>query len=136
MNQINETEGAEPAFVELLGQKHAVTLPDFATRGELNAAYYEVAPKKAGLVLYRVLAAHLGLCTRIGRKAGADYDECNCNVLTYGGKVLSYLMQQGVSHQAIIDSSRDLVTLIRANLFPRQSEVDVAMGESVGGGAS
>lgn len=115
------------ATVSLLGKNHHVVLPDFATREELIVAYGESA-KKGGVALLRVYAAVLGACTRIGREADADLAACRYDILTFGGKVYSYLREQGVSPKDIADQALPVVILIGNSTFPRQNAVEETEG--------
>lgn len=128
-------QGADgPARVELLGRAHVVTLPDFAAREELVIAYAEVRKRPASLL--RVYSAAIGLCTRIGREAGADYAECRFDVLAFGGKVYGWLREKGVAPDAIAVAAVPLIVQVSEATFPRQGEVDAAAGNSAGGAES
>ena len=124
----------EPTFLDLLGKKHAIVLPDFAAREELMVAYGESRTKR-GVALMRVYAAVLGLCTRLGRMAGADYTAHRFDVLAYGGAVYGYLREQGVTMEQLSQAAVPLVITISEATFPRQPEVDEAAGNSGGDAA-
>jgi hypothetical protein len=126
---------AAPTFVDLLGKKHAVVLPDYAAREEVMVAYGESRNKK-GVALMRVYSAALGLSTRLGRMAGADYAACRFDVLAYGGAVYSYLREQGVTMEQLSSAAIPLVIQISEATFPRKEEIDEAAGNSGGVAAS
>ena len=126
---------AEPKHVSLQGRNHAVTLPDFAAREELVVAYGEARNKRGGSLL-RVYAAFLGLCTRLGREAGADYGECRYDALAFGGKVYSYLREKGVTPAQLSEAAIPVVVHVAEATFPRAEEVEAEMGNSEGGEAS
>lgn len=116
-----------PKSIALLGQSHAVTMPDFATREELFLAYGETY-ERGGVPLLRAFAAAIGLCTRIGRLAQIDYAATKYDVLGYGGQVYSWLREKGVSQAEIRDLGLPLILQIHAGLFPRKDERDAALG--------
>lgn len=111
----------EPIKVKLLGE-HAVTLPDFAAREELLVAYGE-SQKRKGVALLRAYAAFLGLCTRLGRRAGADYGQHRFDALSYGGQVYGWLREQGLSTSEIAAAAVPLVEVVSEATFPRESEI-------------
>lgn len=123
---------AQPLKINLLGRDHhAVIPPDFATREEVMIAYHE-ASSRGGVHLVRVLAATLGLCTRLGRESGADYQKHRFDVLAYGRDVYTYLRGQGADVAQIVAAANPLVSAVAEAQFPRQSEVDEAAGNSAG----
>lgn len=113
--------------ISLLGEHHAVALPNFATREELVTKFSEVKDRKGGPVL-RVCGAMLGLCTRLGSRAGADYAKHEYNVLAYGGEVYSWLRQQGVSPEEVVRAAGPVLELLARSLFPSDAEVAAARG--------
>ena len=125
----------EPTKVDLLGRSHAVVMPDFAAREELVVAYGE-AMRRKGVALLRVYAAALGLCTRLGREAEADYGAHRYDVLSYGGAVYSYLRGQGVSTQDLAAAAGPVVVAVLSATFPRAAEVEAAAGNSEGSAAT
>lgn len=124
-------EPPEPQRIALLGEHHAVTLPDFAAREELLVAYGEVR-KRGGIALLRVYAAAVGLCTRVGRRSEADYTRHRFDVLAYGGEVYGYLRKQKATPEQIANAALPIIAAIGAELYPRESEVDAAAGNSEG----
>lgn len=108
-------------FIELLGAKHGITLPDLVEREELALAWRDTGDRVYAQV--RVGAAAIGLLTRLGRRSGVTYEECKCNPLVYGGKVYSYLRDQGATPTQVQDAGRELILLIVRNLAPREKEV-------------
>jgi hypothetical protein len=89
-------EAAAPVRVSLLGRSHAVVPPpSLIEQEELYLAWQEARAKPKGLRIIRVAAALVGLCTRIGREAGASYPACDCDPLVYGGAVYNWIRTQG-----------------------------------------
>lgn len=125
-------DNAEPARVTLLGEQHAVVLPDFATREEIAVAYVD-AQKAPPNVQLRALSAAIGLCTRIGRRAGADYAAHNFRVLAYGGEVYSHLRTAGATPAQIAEAATAIMRLVTDGLWPRRAEVQAELGNSGGG---
>lgn len=125
----------EPVKVSLLGRQHAVIMPDFATREDLVVAFGEARNKK-GVTLLRVYSAALGLCTRLGREASADYSQHRFDVLSYGGQVYGWLREQGVTPKDIAEAAIPVIVEVSNAMFPRQAEVDAAVGNSEAGEAS
>lgn len=116
----------QPLKVSLLGE-HAVTLPDFAAREELMVAYGEARNKK-GVALLRVYGAVLGLCSRLGKRAEADYAASRFDVLAYGGEVYGWLRGQGVTPAQVAEAALPVIVAISEATFPRESEVKQALG--------
>lgn len=125
---------AEPVRVTLLGEQHALVLPDFATREEIATAYVDARNAPANVQL-RALSAAVGLCTRIGRHAGADYAAHGFRVLSYGGEVYSYLRSNGATPAQIAEAAATIVRAISDGLWPRRQEVQAELGNSEGGAA-
>ncbi len=124
----------DPTFIELLGEKHGITLPPFAEREELAVAWSDARGRSSSAQL-RVAAATLGLCTRLGRRAGADYIACKCDVLAYGGKVYSWLREQGVSPKEVKAAGDEVIVQVSNTLAPREPEVAAQADFSEAGGA-
>lgn len=116
----------------ILGRSYAVTLPDYAAREELVSAYGE-ASKRGGSALMRVYAALLGLSTRIGRESGADYAAARFDVLAYGGAVYGYLREKGAAPKDVAAAAMPVLVAIVEATFPKQTEVDEALGKSPAG---
>lgn len=117
----------------ILGKPHAVALPDFAIREELVSAYGDAA-KRGGSALMRVYGAVLGLCCpSVGRAAGADYAAARFDALAYGGKVYGHLREKGMAPADVAAAAIPLVVQVVEATFPRQEEVDSAMGKSPAG---
>lgn len=116
-----------PVKVTLLGKEHAVVLPNFAGREELAHAHIKSSRRKADHI-YRVLGAAIGLCTRIGREGYANTSlvECDYDLREYGGRVYSYLREQGATHEQVGEAATAILAHVRENLFPRAPEVDEA----------
>jgi hypothetical protein len=133
-----------PTRIDLLGRKHAVTLPDFATREELFSAWVEARNADNSARLMRVYSATLGLCTRIGRESGASYPACRCDVLAYGGLVYSWLRDPPVNPTAepgdpkppkakpeeIVKAALPILLLIAEATYPREVEVEAEKKDS------
>jgi hypothetical protein len=113
--------------IKLLDRTLPVSFPGFAAREEIMVGYGEVS-KRGGVALLRVYAAALGLCTRLGKEAGADYAACKYDLLTYGGTVYGYLRENGVSPKDIATAAVPIILAISEATFPRQQEVDEAAG--------
>ena len=121
--------------ITLLGRSHAIALPDFAAREELMVALGETQAR-AGSARLRAYAAALGLCTRLGRESGADYAGHRFDALAYGGAVYSYLREQGATPADVATAAVPLAAILAESTFPRQAEVDTAMGKSEAEGVS
>ena len=101
----------------------AVTLPSWADREDLVIAWSEASKAGDGAALRRVAAAALGLCTPVGRRSGADFGACKCDVRLYGGAVYSHLRERGVPVGEVIERGAEVVGICAAALFPRADEV-------------
>lgn len=117
--------------VVILGRQRTVTLPDFAAREEIAAAYGE-ALKRGGIALLRVYAAGIGLCTGAARDSGASYAKHRFDLLSYGGEVYGWLREQGMSPKEIATVGVTIVETVSTALFPRKSELEEAAGNSAG----
>ena len=126
---------ADLPTVSLLGRVHVVSMPDLAACEELLAAIGETRGR-TGSARLRAFAACLGLCTRLGREAGADYAALRFDPLAYGGAVYSYLRTQGADHASIATAAVALLAPLGDAAFPRKTEVDDAMGKSAAVGVS
>lgn len=115
--------------IELLGRKHGVLLPDFATREELVASF-AATTSRGGTAVLRCYAALIGLCTRIGRESGADYAAHRFDPLAYGGQVYGWLREQDVSVANIGTVGIRLLNMVVLETFPRKAETDDALGKS------
>lgn len=124
-------EAAEPQRVTLLGEQHAVTLPDFAAREELLVAYGDLRHRR-GVAVLRVYAAAIGLCTRIGRRSEADFARHRFDVLAYGGEVYGWLRERKATPEQIAQAALPIICVIGVELYPREVEVDAAAGNSEG----
>ena len=122
-----------PITIEALGRRHHVRLPDFAAREELAVAYSE-ACRRRGVTLLRACAAILGLCTRLGTEAGADYARHRFDALSYGGEMYSWLRQQGMTPADVTTQAILVLGPLTQALAPREEEVVARLGESGAGG--
>lgn len=111
--------------ITLLGRDWPITLPDFAARDELAAAWSESASTGQARIL-RVCAAVLGLLTPLGREAKADYLRARCDPYAYGGAVYSWLRAQGVTPGDIAAATTGPMSILAESLFPRESEVSAS----------
>lgn len=119
--------------VELLGRKHAVTLPGFAEREEIAVFKHECDTKRMStFATLRRYAAAVGLCTRLGRESGQTLSAHGYDLLSYGGAVYGWLREQGLVPKDVIAPARTCMDDCAANLFPRESEVKAEMGNSGG----
>lgn len=121
------------ASIDLLGRSHAVILPSLADREDLAQAYLAVKDRK-GVAKLRVYCAALGLCTRIGREAKADFGKAECNVHVYGGEVYSWLREQGLSPQDISGPGFQVLLEVMNALAPREEEIKERRDFSKAGG--
>lgn len=119
----------EPILVEILGEKHTVTLPDFACREELIVAWGDARSRK-GVALLRVYSAALGLCTRLGRRSSADYAKHRFDLLSYGGEVYGWLRERGVTPAQLAEAAIPVIVAATEATFPRPGEVDAAAKNS------
>jgi hypothetical protein len=116
--------------MQIAGKDYVVALPDFAVREELVAAYAD-ASKRGGSALMRAYGAFLGLCCPLlGKAAGADYQAARFDPLAYGGRVYGYLREKGVTPADVSAAAVPIVVQVVEATFPRQSEVDAALGNS------
>lgn len=120
-----------PATITLLNRAHAVLLPSFADREDLYWAYTR-AVRRRDLAPLRAGAALLGMCTRIGRAAGVELAGCDHNVLEYGGRIYSWLREQGCSAKDIADAVKVVYPLLSKSLMPREAEITAEAGNSDG----
>lgn len=112
-------------------RQHTYRDPGYTVKDELSAAACH-ASNENGPTL-RVLAACVGLCTRLGAESKLDYVKAGCNPLRYGGAFLEWFRQQpGADLSALIDAGVAILTHIREDLFPREAEVAEAVGKSEG----
>lgn len=107
--------------IQLLGEQHAVQLPDFATREELVLAFAEHAGTMRRL---RVYAAMVGLCTPIGKVLRLDYAKAKCDPLVYGGAVYNWLREEKkMEIGEVVRVGTELLDLLHARQYPREAEV-------------
>lgn len=110
--------------ITLAGKVLEVTLPgDFCTREELVIALGQSHGKTTSR---RACAAIIGLCTRVGRMAKADYAAHGSDPLRYGGPVYDWLHGQGVSWDEILTATAVLADLLQEAAFPSDAEVTAA----------
>ena len=125
----------EPVKVDLLGRSHTLTMPDYSTREELIVAYGDCR-NRGGVALLRAYSAALGLCTRLGREAEADYAKHRFDVLSYGGEMYSWLRGKGLQPKDIAQAAVPIIVAVSQATFPRQGEVEDAAKNSEAGEAS
>lgn len=121
----------EASKITLLGRDHHLTLPpSFFAREALVNANVEAA-QTGGLVVFVVLAAAIGLSTRLGRKGYADVDlaKCRFDIMVYGERVYEWLRSQGVTHEQLVELTGPVLKPIYANVFPSDAEVAEAQGK-------
>lgn len=115
--------------VKLLGKDHAIRVPQppmgIAIIEDLNAAWWP-AVDVGGMRLMRAASAFIGLCTRLGNEAKADYARYQCDPILYGGHVYGWLTQQKVTQKEIVDVGCEVARVVLAHLHPRDSEVAAA----------
>lgn len=112
-------------------RKHTFRDPGFTVKDELVEALRAAAGENAGM--FRVLAAAVGLCTRLGTESRIDYVKAGCNPLRYGGAFLEWYRAQDASTQAqldLIEAGKAIFAHIDGGLFPREDEVAGAVGNS------
>jgi len=123
-----------PIYIEILGERHIVTLPGFTEREEVFAADVDVSrAKDPGLRRLRSLAAAIGMCTRIGRRSGASYKDHGFDPLSYGGEVSAWLREQGATPKQIVEAGITIMAAVSDGLYPRAAEVEDEAGKSEGG---
>lgn len=135
---------SDPVFVEVRGEKHAVIIPDdFAMCEELCVAHLN-AGEVGGVTQLRAYSAMLGLCTRLGRRAGVSYAAEGHAPLVYGGKVYGWLRKGGADVTArptdpprpkatiaeIVIAGKVVYPILLIATFPREEEVGDALGKS------
>jgi len=111
--------------INLLGREHAVRLPLFAEREELVTAAVEASKRGLNTQL-RILSAAIGLGSRLGAEAGADYVATRCEPLVYGGLVYGYLREKGATPSDIRTAGKTILDAVVLSLAPRESEVAAA----------
>lgn len=124
---------ADITHIELYGERHAVVVPqDYAVVEEIIVAYTG-ATQRGGVAAQRVYAAIVGLCTRVGRSAGADYAAHRFDVLAYGGAVYGWLRREKKCDiPSIGRAAATVYPLLLAAAFPREEEVAAELGKSGG----
>lgn len=121
------------ASVTLLKRQWPIVRPDRATIEELMHQLFELQAvwqaadegHNQALVArtHRLNAAFLGLCTQMGDQARANWSKCNCNAMDYGGKVLSWLLEQGATRAEAAEAAKVLPGWLKQYMFPRAAEV-------------
>lgn len=121
------------AQIAILGREFEVKKPpQFVVKEELVVAYGDALDRKGHRL--RVAAAVLGICSpELQREARADYRAASFDPLAYGGAVYSFLRQRGATAREVIEQAEALVVELTDEIFPRQSEVIAAVGNSVPG---
>jgi hypothetical protein len=114
--------------ITISGKAYPVTLPDFATREDVAMAWHDAASKSDGPRLRRVAGAAIGLCTPVGRLAGASFD--GSGLLLYGGKVYGWMRERGATIPAIVEAGGEVVSVCSDGLFAREAEVEARAGFS------
>ena len=112
---------AMPEKIEVVERVWPVSLPGFTEREELVAALSK--HQSDGLMLRRVYAAAIGLCSGVGALTQVSYARCGHDVLTYGGKVYAYLREHGASVDVVSETGFELLIPMARQLFPREEEV-------------
>lgn len=123
-----------PIKVELLGERHAYRPPPFADRADILLGFARHADRD-DLVAMRLMAATVGLATRIGERAKLSYTRLGCDVLAYGGAVYGWLREQGATDEQIVTAGIALYREVVGTHAPTKEEVKAEMGNSEGGGA-
>lgn len=135
---------SELTAVKILGQSLPIARPDRATIEELMQQLFELQraweaadaeERSGGLVArsHRLNAAFLGLSTQLGDRAKASWSKSGCDAMVYGGKVLSYLLEQGASRTELAEAAKPLVVWLSGFMFPRAKEVEEKTGFSRAG---
>lgn len=132
----------------LLGEHHALVLPEWAEREELAIAYADLirrVDQVEGATIHpqllRVYSAAIGLSIpRIGRRAKeadarTDYLKCGCMPLEYGGRVYGFLRGAGASPTEIQDAGLRCLEAVGNALAPRQEEVEASANFTGAAGA-
>lgn len=127
----------DPLTVKLGNTTWPVTLPEFAVREELVAAW-GACPEDDFMRLRRIAAAAVGLCTQVGKRAKLDYAKHRCDPVVYGGAAWSFLHEQGESLTDVVKAGAEIVSAIALQLAPRASEVADRSGfsEAPAGGST
>ena len=122
------------AAIDIAGTSYPITLPDFATREDIALAWYTSASAADASTLRRVAGAAVGLCSPVGRRAGASFD--GNGLLLYGGKVYGWMREQGMTMEAVLTVGSDLYKLCADSVFPREAEVEARASFSDPNGGS
>ena len=111
-----------------VAEPHDVVIPDdYSMLEELFVAI----DGAEGVMLARVYAAMIGLCCpAIGRMCRVSYAAHKFGPVSYGREVYSWLHRQGVPLAEIVTAGRSIHPMILAAAFPRQAEVEEALGKS------
>lgn len=118
------------ASITLLGREHHLSLPpSMYAREALVQAYF--IDGQEGLRLFIVVAAAIGLSTRLGGKKYAELDlaKCRFDVLVYGERMYEWLRSKGVTQEELGALIADVFKPLLGNLFPTEGEVDEARGK-------
>jgi hypothetical protein len=125
------TDAPTPDRPEPPPRQHSYRDPGYAIKDELSAAAHNATNENGPML--RVLAATVGLCTRLGTESKLDYVKAGCNPLRYGGAFLEWFRSQpGADTSALIEAGAAILRAIREDLFPREAEVTEALGKSEG----
>jgi len=122
--------GVETKFVAILGGQRAASPPSLGVREMLLGAWAE--EREGGMRLLFVAAAIL--CSCAGTGCRATLSRCGWDALTYGEACYSWLREQGATAVEIAGVGLDLGVWLTPQTFPREAEVESAVGFSAGGG--
>lgn len=124
-----------PVQVVLGGLPFAVQLPDdFALLEELVVGSVGASP--VGRV--RVAAAMVAMCCpRVGRKFAlanprVTYDGCGFSPVAYGRAVYTWLHGERVTSAELVEAHNLLLPMLSERAYPREEEVEAALGKSAG----
>ena len=113
--------------VNIVGREWPVKLPpQFTVAEELVRSYGESVDDNGQFL--RACGAILGIATKIGNEAGADYVKAGFRPLAYGGAVYGWLREKGATPKEIAELAAPLYARMRDRCFPRESEVSAQAG--------
>lgn len=117
----------DPVTVELLGRKHAVRVPDFATCEAILVEYNACVGHNRPMQLAWLCAAVLGVTTRIGGESGADLAAFRYDLLAYGQKVYAYIRNKDrkVTGNVLYQSVTPILRMV-GDAFVSEAEVEEA----------
>jgi hypothetical protein len=120
--------------IQIKGRDFAVELPPVDVREDLVLTYNAKA-KRGGVPLARASAAMVAACVpevAFGVRSGVSAS-VRGDLAEYGGEVYAALREKGWAVEDIIGAASQLFPELLEATFPREKEVQAAMGKSEAG---